>query len=102
MIPRANSKRPQKRKHYYVSIMTHSSQTLSTGVTTTLQRRMDEHKHHLGAGFASKYHMTRFVSFEETAVGYAALAREKQRKGWLRAKKMALIESINPDWRDLR
>jgi putative endonuclease len=88
-------------KHYYISIMTNSSKTLSTGVTNTLQRRLDEHQHHLVAGFTSTYHMTRLVSFEETSDVYAALAREKQTKGWVRAKKMALIESINPEWRDV-
>ncbi len=62
---------------------------------------MDEHKHHLVAGFTSTYHMTRFVYFEETSDVYAAIAWEKQIKGWVRAKKMALIESITPEWRDL-
>ncbi len=71
------------------------------GITNTLQRRMYEHQHHLGAGFTSRYHMTRLVYFEETSDVYAALAREKQIKGWVRAKKMALIESINPEWRDV-
>ena len=88
-------------KHYYVSIMTNSSKTLYIGVTNTLQRRMYEHQHHLGAGFTSRYHITRLVYFEETSDVYAALAREKQRKGWVRAKKIALIESINPEWRDV-
>ena len=45
--------------------------------------------------------MTRLVYFEETSDVNAALAREKHIKGWLRAKKVALIESVNPDWRDL-
>jgi putative endonuclease len=88
-------------KYYYVSIMTHSSKTLYTGVTNNLERRLYEHQHHLVAGFTSTYHMTRLVYFEETSDVHAALAREKQRKGWLRAKKMALIESINPEWRDV-
>ena len=88
-------------KHYSVSIMTNSSKTLYTGVTNDLQQRMYEHKHHLVAGFTSTYHMTHLVYFEETSDVHAALAREKQIKGWVRVKKMALIESINPDWRDL-
>ena len=62
---------------------------------------MYEHKHHLVAGFTSKYQITRLVYFEETSDVTAAIAREKHIKGWLRAKKVALIESINPDWRDL-
>ena len=88
-------------KHYYVYIMTNRSETLYIGVTNNLQRRIYEHKHYLVAGFTSKYLITRFVYFEETSDVNAALAREKYIKGWLRAKKVALIESINPDWRDL-
>jgi putative endonuclease len=88
-------------KNYYVYIMTNRSQTLYTGVTNNLQRRMYEHKYHLVASFTSKYQITRLVYFEETFDGYAAIAREKEIKGWLRAKKIALIELMNPDWRDL-
>jgi putative endonuclease len=62
---------------------------------------MDEHRHHVVAGFTSTYHITRLVYFEEASDIYAAIAREKQIKGWVRAKQIALIESINPDWRDL-
>ena len=88
-------------KHYYVYIMTNRSKTLYTGVTNNLQLRMYEHQHHLIAGFTSKYQITRLVYFEETSDVNVALAREKHIKGWLRAKKVALIESINPDWQDL-
>ena len=88
-------------KQYYVYIMTNRSRTLYTGVTNDLLRRVYEHKHHLMAGFTNKYLLTRLVYFEETSDVNAAIAREKQIKGWLRAKKVALIESINPNWRDL-
>ena len=88
-------------KHYYVYIMANRSKTLYTGVTNNLQRRIYEHQHHLAAGFTSTYNITRLVYFEETCNVYTALAREKQIKGWVRAKKMALIESSNPAWRDL-
>ena len=88
-------------KRYYIYIMTNRSKTLYRGVTNNLERRLDEHKHQLVAGFTSKYQMTRFVYFEVTSDVYAAIEREKHLKGWLRAKKVALIESINPDWRDL-
>ncbi len=88
-------------KQYSVSIMTNRSKTRSIGVTNNLQRRMYEHKHHLVAGFTSKYQITRLVYFEETSDVNAAIAREKHIKGWLRAKKVALIESSNPDWRDV-
>ncbi len=82
--------------------MTHHSTTLDTGVPNHLQQRMDEHRHHLVAGFTSMSHMTRLGSFEETSDVSAALAREKQIKGWMRTKKLALIESIHPDGRGLR
>jgi len=87
-------------KHYYVYILTNASKTLYTGVTNNLQRRVYEHQHHLVAGFTSTYNITRLVYFEETSDVYAALAREKQIKGWVR-KEDSLIESINPEWRDL-
>ncbi len=88
-------------KQYYIYIMANRSKTLYIGVTNNLERRLYEHKHYLVAGFTSTYKMTRLVYFEEMSDVHAAIAREKQLKGWLRAKKVALIESINPDWRDL-
>ena len=88
-------------KHYYVYILANRSKNLYTGVTNNLQRRMYEHKHHLVEGFTSTYHVTRLVYFEETSDVRAALEREKCIKGWVRAKKVALIETSNPGWRDL-
>ena len=88
-------------KRYYIYIMANRSKTLYIGVTNNLERRLYEHKHRLIAGFTSKYQMARLVYFEETSDVYAAIAREKHLKGWLRAKKVALIESIDPEWRDL-
>jgi putative endonuclease len=88
-------------KHYYVYIMTNKSRTLYTGVTNNLERRVYEHKHKLVAGFTSRYNITQLVYFEETNDVQVALAREKQIKGWLRSKKIVLIESINPLWNDL-
>jgi putative endonuclease len=81
--------------------MTNRSDGLYTGVTNNLQRRVYEHKHHLVTGFTSRYQMIYLVYFEETSDVYAAIAREKQIKGWGRVKKIALIESVNPDWLDL-
>jgi putative endonuclease len=60
-----------------------------------------EHKHKLVPGFTDKYNITRLVYFEATENVSVAIEREKQIKGWLRAKKVALIESVNPDWNDL-
>jgi putative endonuclease len=88
-------------KQYYVYIMTNNSRTLYTGVTNNLERRVYEHKQKLVPGFTSKYNLTQLVFFEETQDVYAAIAREKQIKGWLRRKKVALIESVNPEWKDL-
>jgi len=88
-------------KQYYVYIMTNKSRTLYTGVTNDLQRRVYEHKQKRVPGFTNKYNITRLIYFEETSDVRAAIAREKQIKGWLRAKKIALIESVNPRWEDL-
>ena len=62
---------------------------------------MYQHKHKLIPGFTSKYNITQLVYFEATPDIKAAIAREKQIKGWLRGKKIALIESVNPTWQDL-
>lgn len=86
---------------YYVYIMTNSSRTLYVGVTNDLERRVQQHKLKQIPGFTAKYNITQLVYYEETADVLAAIAREKTIKGWLRAKKIALIESINPKWLDL-
>jgi len=86
---------------YYVYIMTNRSKTLYTGVTNYLERRVFQHKHHLVEGFTKRYNITKLVYYEETNDVKEAISREKQIKGWLRRKKIALIESVNPEWRDL-
>lgn len=88
-------------KKYYVYLMTNRSGTLYTGVTNDLYRRVYEHKNKLIPGFSSKYNITRLVYFEETSDIKTAVAREKQIKGWVRAKKIALIEENNHKWQDL-
>ena len=88
-------------KQYYVYIMTNKSRTLYTGVTNDLMRRVDEHKNKLLPGFTSRYNIQYLVYYESTPSIHVALAREKQIKGWLRAKKIALIDSMNPVWKDL-
>ena len=88
-------------KQYYVYIMTNRSRTLYTGATNNLERRVYEHKHKLVKGFTEKYNITQLVYYEATGDIRAAIAREKQIKGWLRAKKITLIESLNPEWKDL-
>jgi putative endonuclease len=86
---------------YYVYIMANRSRTLYTGVTNDLQRRVYEHKQKLVPGFTSRYNIDRLVYFEATPDVRSAIEREKQIKGWLRAKKIKLIESMNPAWEDL-
>ncbi len=88
-------------KEYYVYIMTNNSKTLYTGVTGDLFRRVDEHKRGSVEGFTSRYHITQLVYFESSTSVFDALNREKQIKGWLRRKKIELIESMNPEWEDL-
>ena len=86
---------------YYVYIMTNRSRTLYTGVTNNLVRRVYEHKQKLVPGFTEKYNTTILVYYETTSDVLSAIAREKQVKAWLRSKKISLIESMNPQWRDL-
>ena len=86
---------------YYVYILASHSKVLYTGVTNDLSRRIFEHKQYLVSGFTSRYSITKLVYFEETPSIRDAIEREKQIKGWRRSKKTALIESINPKWKDL-
>lgn len=86
---------------YYVYIMASPSRTIYVGVTNDLERRVYEHAQKLLPGFTSRYNVSRLVYFEETSDIYAAISREKQLKGWSRARKIALIESSNLHWRDL-
>ncbi len=86
---------------YFVYIMSSNSGTLYTGITNDLRHRVYEHKHKQIDGFTKKYNVTRLVYFEETSDVKSAITREKQIKGWIRRKKIALIESLNPVWEDL-
>lgn len=86
---------------YYVYLMTNRSRTLYVGVTNDLQRRVYQHQQKLMEGFAKRYNINLLVYYEVHEDVLTAIAREKQIKGWSRAKKIALIESGNPSWRDL-
>jgi putative endonuclease len=88
-------------RQYYVYIMSSKTRRLYVGVTNDLERRVLQHKEGNFSGFASRYNITRLVYYESTNDVVSAIAREKEIKGWLRAKKIALIESVNPRWRDL-
>jgi putative endonuclease len=86
---------------YYVYIVTNKSWTLYTGVTNNLERRVWEHKNKATKGFTSKYRIGKLVYCEMFGDIRDAIAREKQIKGWTRARKMTLIKAANPTWQDL-
>ena len=86
---------------YYVYIMTNKSKTLYIGVTSDLVRRVYEHKQKLVEGFTKRYNITNLAFYESTTDIESAIAREKQIKGWLRHRKVTLIEATNPTWEDL-
>jgi len=88
-------------KQFYVYIMANRARTLYTGMTNGLPSRVWEHKHMQTDGFTRRYLIDRLVYYELAPDAESAIQREKQIKGWVRRKKVALIESINPDWRDL-
>src|SRR5437762_5118534 len=88
-------------KTYSVYIMASSSGVLYIGITNDLERRAAEHKKKLVPGFSARYNVSKLVYFELFGNVHAAIAREKQLKGWLRKRKIALIESVNPQWNDL-
>jgi len=85
---------------YYVYIMTNRSGSLYTGVTNDLERRVFEHKQGK-QGFTARYRLSRLVYFETTTDVRSAIEREKEIKGWIRRKKIALIAAANPKWHDL-
>src|SRR5438552_2421434 len=86
---------------YFVYIMGSKSGTLYIGVTNDLARRVYEHKNKLVPGFSSRYNCTRLLYFEAGDSVEGAITREKQIKGWLRSKKIALVKTLNPKWDDL-
>ena len=88
---------------YYVYILTNEKgNVLYTGVTNDLIKRVFEHKHHLDKGsFTARYNVEKLVYFEMTSDVKAAIEREKQIKGWSRKRKNQLVESMNPELKDL-
>ena len=87
---------------YYVYILTNASHhSLYIGVTNHLERRLYEHRAELLDGFTKQYHLHKLVYYEAAGDVNAAIAREKQLKGWTRKKKEDLIASVNPRWEDL-
>jgi putative endonuclease len=86
---------------YYVYILSNASRTLYIGMTNDLVRRVHEHREKAKPGFAARYNVTELVYYEVAAHPQVAIAREKELKGWRRARKLALVEEMNPTWRDL-
>jgi putative endonuclease len=88
-------------KRYWVYILGGFKLTLYIGVTNDLVRRVWQHRTGTTPGFASRYHATKLLYFEEFNDPVSAIAREKQLKNWHRAWKLNLIRSQNPDFKDL-
>ncbi len=87
---------------YYVYLLSNwNNKVLYIGITSNIQKRIYEHKYKLFKGFTEKYNVNKLVYFEEYSEPKYAIIREKQLKGWKRAKKNLLIESVNPEWIDL-
>lgn len=91
----------QAERTFFVYIMSNRSRTLYIGMTNNLSRRVYEHRHPKDDSFTARYHLTRLVYAETFSEVRDAIAYEKQLKGWTRARKLELIESRNPEWRDL-
>jgi putative endonuclease len=90
------------RKRMYVYIMTNfTNRVLYTGVTNNLARRVTEHKTMINECFTKWYNVTKLVYYEVIEGPYVAICREKQIKAGSRAKKLALVNSMNPEWKDL-
>jgi putative endonuclease len=77
------------------------SGTLYIGVTSNIKKRVYQHKSHLIPGFTDKYDIDKLLYFEKIKDSGSAINREKQIKAWSREKKVALIDSLNPEWNDL-
>ena len=87
---------------YYVYILTNTNNhVMYIGITNNLQRRVYEHKTGVFEGFTKKYRVHKLVYYENCHDVNDAIRREKQLKAWSREKKNKLVESINPEWKEL-
>jgi putative endonuclease len=87
---------------FYVYVLANTFHHLYTGITNNIQTRVHDHKHPTDLkSFTARYNINRLVYYEHFQYVQSAIAREKQIKGWLRKKKIALIVEHNPTWRDL-
>ena len=87
---------------YYVYMLTNwNNKVLYIGMTNNLLRRVYQHKHKLCDGFTKKYNVNKLVYYELYENVDDAIRREKQLKGWKRMRKNALVETFNPEWKEL-
>lgn len=87
---------------YYVYLLTNwNNKVIYIGITSDLKRRLYEHRNKLIKGFTEKYNVTKLVYFETTTDVTSAIIREKEIKKWRREKKNKLVETTNPEWKDL-
>ncbi|MCX7803547.1 MAG: GIY-YIG nuclease family protein, partial [Meiothermus ruber] len=87
-------------KTYWVYILASHKRVLYVGMTSNIAKRMYEHRHKLTGGFTARYNVNQLVYYEQTNQVEEAIRREKQIKGWRREKKLELIRTFNPSWRD--
>ncbi|HEY4131901.1 MAG TPA: GIY-YIG nuclease family protein [Gemmatimonadaceae bacterium] len=88
-------------RYFFVYIVSSETRVLYIGITRELEIRLHQHRTAMGSKFCFRYKVFRLVFYEVFEDPYAAITREKQLKGWTRAKKVALIKRENPMWRDL-
>jgi len=96
------SLRTMGNKIYYVYIITtQNNKVMYVGMTNNLKRRIYEHKNKLVDGFTKKYNINKLVYYESSSQIDTILNREKEIKKWRREKKNKLVETLNPEWKDL-
>ena len=88
-------------KQFYVYILASRSGVLYVGMTNDLEKRVSDDKSKRVPGFTARYSVNRLVFYETFPTAWQAITQEKVVKGWRREKKVRLIESVNPTWRDL-
>ena len=93
-------RRPEVRQ-FFVYLLASKTRRLYVGMTSNLERRMQEHRSKAVDGFTSRYNVDRLVWYQAIDGAGDAVERERQVKGWRREKKVALIEAENPGWTDL-
>ncbi len=89
------------KKIYYIYILTNDSGTLYIGITSNITKRLWEHKNKIVKGFTEKYNIDKLIYFEQFSDPENAILREKQLKKWNRRKKLSLIKSFNPKFKEL-